>query len=98
MAAGNAGRPQSPEETRNKSISGKKDLEGFLVAQQFEKKKKKSTCNAGDVGDRDLTGSGRSPGEGNGYALQYSCLERTRRWTEEPGGLESIGSQRVGQD
>ena len=75
MAAGNAGRPQSPEETRNKSISGKKDLEGFLVAQQFEKKKKKSTCNAGDVGDRDLTGSGRSPGEGNGYALQYSCLE-----------------------
>ena len=38
VAAGNAGRPQSPEETRNKNISGKKDLEGFLVAQQFKKK------------------------------------------------------------
>ena len=72
VASGNAGRPQSPEETRNKNISVKKDLEGFLVAQQF---KKKSTCNAGDVGDRDLTGSGRSPGEGNGYPLQCSCLE-----------------------
>jgi len=31
-----------------------------------------STCNAGDMG---LTlGSGRSPGEGNGNPLQYSCL------------------------
>ena len=36
---------------------------------------KESTCNAGDPG---LTpGSGRSPGEGNGYPLQYSCLENT---------------------
>ena len=32
-----------------------------------------SACNAGDLG---LTpGSGRSPGEGNGNPLQYSCLE-----------------------
>ena len=32
-----------------------------------------STCNAGDL---DLVpGWGRSPGEGNGYPLQYSCLE-----------------------
>ena len=34
---------------------------------------KKSTCNAGDPGS--IPGSGRSPGEGNGYPLQYSCLE-----------------------
>ena len=34
---------------------------------------KESTCHAGDPG---LTpGSGRSPGEGNGNPLQYSCLE-----------------------
>ena len=34
---------------------------------------KESTCNAGDPG---LTpGSGRSPGEGNGYPLQYCCME-----------------------
>ena len=36
------------------------------------------------------------PGEGNGTPLQYSCLENP--WTEEPGGLQSMGSQRVGHD
>ena len=34
---------------------------------------KQSACNAGDLGS--VPGSGRSPGEGNGYPLQYSCLE-----------------------
>ena len=37
-----------------------------------------------------------SPGEGNGNPLQYSCLEIP--WKEEPGGLQSTGSQRVGHD
>ena len=35
---------------------------------------------------------GRSHGEGNGNPLWYSCLEIP--WTEEPGGLQSIGSQK----
>ena len=34
---------------------------------------KESACNAGDLGS--IPGSGRSPGEGNGNPLQYSCLE-----------------------
>ena len=34
---------------------------------------KASACNAGDPGS--TPGSGRSPGEGNGNPLQYSCLE-----------------------
>ena len=34
---------------------------------------KESACNAGDLGL--IPGSGRSPGEGNGNPLQYSCLE-----------------------
>ena len=34
---------------------------------------KASACNAGDQGL--IPGSGRSPGEGNGNPLQYSCLE-----------------------
>ena len=34
---------------------------------------KVSTCNAGDPGL--IPGLGRSPGEGNGNPLQYSCLE-----------------------
>ena len=34
---------------------------------------KESACNAGDPGS--FPGSGRSPGEGNGNPLQYSCME-----------------------
>ena len=37
---------------------------------------KESACNAGDSGS--IPGSGRSPGEGNGYPLQYSCLENSK--------------------
>ena len=37
---------------------------------------KNPSANAGDKRDSGLIpGSGRSPGEGNGYPLQYSCLE-----------------------
>ena len=42
---------------------------------------KASACNAGDLGSN--PGSGRSPGEGNGNPLQYSCLENpmdSRAW------------------
>ena len=47
------------------------------------------TCNVGDLGF--IPGSGRSPGEGNGYLLQYSGLENsldcivhgvTKNWTQ----------------
>ena len=34
---------------------------------------KESACNVGDLGS--IPGLGRSPGEGNGNPLQYSCLE-----------------------
>ena len=37
--------------------------------------------------------SRRSPGEGNGNPLQYSCWEIP--WTEEPGMLQSMRLQRV---
>ena len=36
---------------------------------------KESTCNARDSGS--IPRSGWSPGEGNGYPLQYSCLEHS---------------------
>ena len=64
-------------------IMGNRDFPGGLDI-------KETTSNAGDLGS--IPGSGRSSGEGNGYPLQYSCLENP--WTEEPGGLQSMGSQR----
>ena len=36
---------------------------------------KESACNAGDLSL--ILGSLRAPGEGNGYSLQYSCLEKS---------------------
>ena len=36
---------------------------------------KVSACNVGDLGL--IPGLGRSPGEGNGNPLQYSCLENS---------------------
>ena len=55
---------------------------------------KESACSTGDPSL--IPGSGRSSLEGNGNPLQYSCLENP--WTEEPGRLQSMGSQRVGYD
>ena len=36
---------------------------------------KESACNARESGS--ISGSGKSPGEGSGYPLQYSCLENS---------------------
>ena len=55
---------------------------------------KNPPADAGDVGL--ISGSGRSPGEGNGNPLQYFAWEIP--WTDEAGGLQSMGSQRVRHD
>ena len=55
---------------------------------------KESPCKVGDV--RLIPGSGRSPGEGHSYPLQYSCLENPMdrgAWR-----CNSWASKRVGQD
>ena len=53
--------------------------------------------SVGDTGDMDsVPGLGRSPGEGNGNPLQYSCLENFM--DGQPGGIQSMGLQRVGYD
>ena len=46
---------------------------------------KESTCNAGDLGL--IPGLGRSPGEGHGNPLQYSCLENPNGWRSLMGYL-----------
>jgi len=63
---------------------------GFLDGSEA----KNLPANAGDTGS--IPGSRRSPGGENGNTLQYSCLGNP--WTEEPGGLQSMGLQRVGHD
>ena len=55
---------------------------------------KNSVANAGDSRDAALIlGLGRSSGEGNGNPLQNSCLGNPM--DKEPGGLQSVGLQRV---
>ena len=54
-------------------------------------------ANAVDVRDvGSVPELGRYPGEG--MATHSSILAWRIPWTEEPGGLQSMGSQRVGRD
>ena len=57
------------------------------------KKPPASSREAGDLSS--VPGREDSPGEGNGNPLQCSCLEDP---TKDPGRLQSVGSQRVGQN
>ena len=58
---------------------------------------KNPPANAGGTRDMGLLPeSGSSPGGQHGNRLQYSGLENA--WTEEPGGLQPMGSQRAGHD
>ena len=56
---------------------------------------KASACSAGDLGS--IPGPGRSPGEGNGYPFQYSCLEnsmdREALWAVVHGVTRSLTEQ-----
>ena len=52
---------------------------------------KESGCSAGDLGL--IPGLGRSPGEGNDYPLQYSCLKYSRQ--DEPGGVNPWGHKQL---
>ena len=49
---------------------------------------KESACNAGDLGS--IPELGRSPGEGNGYPLQYSGLENSMVYS--PWGLKELNT------
>ena len=49
---------------------------------------KESACCAGDLGS--IPGMGRSPGEGNGKPLQYSCLENPMDREAWPATVDGI--------
>ena len=65
-------------------------LQGFLGGSDS----KELAYNTGDLGS--IPGSGRSPGEGNGYPLQYSCLENSMdrgAWQPTVHGIEKSWTQ-----
>ena len=86
QSKGNHKQDKKPE--CEKIFATDKELASKIYKQftQFNKKKKPQVCfppssvgknlpaNAGDL-DWEDPGLGRSPGEGNGNSLQYSCLE-----------------------
>ena len=58
---------------------------------------KGSACNLGDPDS--IPGSGRSPGEGNGYPFPYSCLENSmdrRAWQATVRGVAKSWTQLSG--
>ena len=73
------------------NIYRKLSKNGFLCGSES----KESTCSVGELGS--IPGMGKSPGKGNGNLLQYFCLENSMD-REEPGRLQSLESQGVGQD
>ena len=77
-------------ETKQKTLFTYSFIWGFPGGSEVEV----SACNAGDPGS--IPGLGRSPGEGNGNPLHI--LAWGIPWTEDPGRLQSTGSQKVGHD
>ena len=77
------------------SISGEgSSPQHFLKLPVAQMVKKKSACNAGEQGL--ISGLGRSTGGGHSNTTVF--LPEESPWTEEPGGLQSMGSKRVRHD
>ena len=77
----------------HRAAKTKKKKKGGQMASQVVLVVKNQPASAGDIRDPGLIpGSGRSPGGGHGNPLQYSCWRIPG--TQEPGGLQSIVSQR----
>ena len=55
---------------------------------------KKPVCNVGNPGS--ILGLGRSPGEGNGYPLQYSCLENPMDRGSWQATADGVAKRQIG--
>ena len=68
----------------------------LLIAMYPSSVGQESACSTGDLGS--IPGSGRSPGEGNGRALQYSCSENPMdrgAWQVAVHGVARVGHNLV---
>ena len=65
-------------------------IDMYLVVFPCSSTGKESTCNAGDPGS--IPGSGRSPGEGIGYPLQYSWASLVAQPKESVCNVGDLGS------
>ena len=81
-------------ETWVQSLGWEDSLEKGMAASLVVQTVQASVCNAGDPGS--IPGSGRSLEEE--IVIHSSTLAWKILWTEEPGRLQSMGSQRVGHD
>ena len=71
---------EAPGQEQSSTNQRRDDSSGYLLKDRFNRDlgfpwwlRLQSACNVGDLSS--VLGSGRSPGEGNGYPLQDSCLE-----------------------
>ena len=74
-------------DVQRKKKSSSEEREGLP---RWLRQYKESDCNAGDLGS--IPGLGRSTGGGHGNSM---ATHREPPWTEKPGGLQSMGLQRV---
>ena len=69
-------------------------ISNYLLATIGGSDSKEPVCSAGDPGS--ILSLGRSPGKGNGYAHQYSCLENSMNrgaWQATVYGVEKSQTQ-----
>ena len=81
---------------KNEIVVTKNNSTNFLLLRCFSGSSdgKELACNAGDPGS--IPGLGRSPGEGNGNPLQYSCLVKPMdrgAWWATVHGVTKSGTQ-----
>ena len=82
----------------SRALDSRTSFPAFCDASQVALVVKKPPAKAGDTGEvGSILGSGRSPG-GEDMATDSSILAWRIPWTEEPGELQSMQSQRVGHD
>ena len=89
--------------TQQMESDNKHEFEGFPVFQMVNNLPAMWETRVSSLGFRRSLGKDNDYplqysflGKGNDYPLQYSFLENP--WTEKPGRLQSMGSQRVGND